>query len=88
MAIEAMRFLRPITVGDEVSWYGSFVEESEHSVGVKIGTSAPDRAGEAAEKGTEGVFAYPALDDHDKPCVLRDGSSNGAAAPQPPGRES
>jgi acyl-CoA thioesterase YciA len=89
VAIEAMHFLRPITAGDEVSYYGSFVEEGEHSVSVKIGTSAPDRAEEAAEQVTEGVFAYAALDDHDKPRALREGSSEGAAGPlQPPGTAS
>lgn len=88
VAIE-MHFLRPITAGDEVSYYGSFVEEGEHSISVKIGTLAPDRAEEAAEQVTEGVFAYAALDDHGTPCALREGSSEGAAGPlQPPGTAS
>ncbi|MFL6231002.1 MAG: acyl-CoA thioesterase, partial [Pyrinomonadaceae bacterium] len=32
VGIEAMQFLRPIGVGDEVSCYCSLVEEGEHSV--------------------------------------------------------
>ena len=67
VAIEAMRFLRPIAVGDEVSCYCRMVEEGEHSISVKIETWAASRAGEKTEKVTEGVFAYVAVDDNGKP---------------------
>ena len=67
VAIEAMRFLRPISVGDEVSCYCTLVEEGEHSISVKIETWASSRAGEETEKVTEGVFAYVAVDDAGKP---------------------
>lgn len=75
VAIDAMRFLRPIAVGDEVSCYCSLVEEGEHSIKVKIETWASSRAGDNAEKVTEGVFAYVAVDEHGKPRVLSEGSS-------------
>lgn len=70
--IEAMRFLRPIAVGDEVSCYCSLVHESEHSITVKIETWASSRGSEAAEKVTEGVFAYVAVDDNGKPRAVGD----------------
>ena len=70
MGIEAMKFLRPISVGDEMSCYCSLVEESEHSISVKIETWASSRGGEEAEKVTEGVFAYVAVDDKGKPRAL------------------
>ena len=63
VGIDAMRFLRPIAVGDEVSCYCSLVKEGEHSINVKIETWASSRAGEKTEKVTEGVFAYVAVDD-------------------------
>jgi hypothetical protein len=56
VAIEAMRFLRPIAVGDEVSCYCTLVDEGNHSISVKIETWAASRAGEETEKVTEGVF--------------------------------
>jgi acyl-CoA thioesterase YciA len=67
VAIEAMKFLRPIAVGDEVSCYCTLVDEGEHSISVKIETWAASRAGEDNEKVTEGVFAYVAVDDQGKP---------------------
>jgi acyl-CoA thioesterase YciA len=70
VGIEAMRFLRPIAVGDEVSCYCSLVDQGEHSISVKIETWASSRAGEKAEKVTEGVFAYVAVDDSGKPREL------------------
>ena len=67
VAIEAMRFLRPIAVGDEVSCYCALVDESEHSMSVKIETWASARGGDDSEKVTEGVFAYVAVDETGNP---------------------
>ena len=71
VSIEAMHFLRPIAVGDEVSCYCSLVDEGEHSVSVKIETWAALRSGEDAEKVTEGVFKYVAVGEDGKPRSLR-----------------
>lgn len=75
VAIDAMRFLRPIAVEDEVRCYRSLVEEGEHSVTVKIEAWASTRAGDTAEKVKEGVFAFVAVDEHGKPRALADRSS-------------
>ncbi|WP_306440332.1 acyl-CoA thioesterase [Methylobacterium sp. WL64] len=42
VSIDAMRFLRPIEVGDEVSVYCSLQEEGYSSIAVKIETCARD----------------------------------------------
>ena len=65
--IEAMRFLRPVEVGDEVSCYCSLDDQGETSVTVKIETWVRDRTGRDPEKVTEGLFTYVALDDAGKP---------------------
>ena len=67
VAIEAMRFLRPVSVGDEVSCYCSVLEVGETSLRVKIETWSRGRGGEEAEKVTEGVFTFVAIDDKGKP---------------------
>ena len=67
VAIEAMRFLRPVSVGDEVSCYCSVLEVGETSLRVKIETWSRGRGGEEAEKVTEGVFTFVAIDDNGKP---------------------
>jgi acyl-CoA thioesterase YciA len=70
VSIDAMKFLRPISVGDDVSCYCSLDHKGEHSIAVKIETWAASRDGEKAEKVTEGVFTYVALDDDGKPQEL------------------
>lgn len=58
-----MRFLRPISVGDEVSCYCTLEHEGGSSVAVKIETWARDQSGSSPEKVTEGVFTYVVLDE-------------------------
>jgi len=71
VAIEAMRFLRPISVGDEVSCYCSVVHSGDTSVAVKVETWARGRGhGKNAQKGTEGVFTFVALDEAGQPRKL------------------
>ena len=78
VSIEAMRFLRPIGVGDEVSCYCSLQRTGETSVEVKVETWARGRGrGRNAEKVTEGVFTFVALDDNGKPRPLPEGASGG-----------
>jgi acyl-CoA thioesterase YciA len=67
VAIEAMSFLRPVAVGDEVSCYCSLLKLGDTSVTVKVETWARGRAGEEAEKVTEGVFTFVAIDDIGRP---------------------
>ena len=70
VSIDAMRFLRPIEVGDEVSVYCTLQEEGDTSIAVKIETWVRDRSETNPEKVTEGVFTYVALDEDGKPRAL------------------
>jgi acyl-CoA thioesterase YciA len=76
VSIDAMRFLRPISVGDEVSVYCTLQEEGDTSIAVKIETWVRDRSGTNPEKVTEGVFTYVALDEDGKPRTLDGNGSN------------
>ena len=66
VAIDAMRFLRPVEVGDVVSCYCSLVEQGEHSLKIRIETWARGRGRPDSEKVTEGVYTFVALDEHGK----------------------
>ncbi|WP_348645152.1 hotdog domain-containing protein [Methylobacterium sp. P1-11] len=66
-----MRFLRPISVGDEVSCYCTLHQEGETSLAVKVETWVRERSGRHPEKVTEGVLTYVAVDDDGKPRSLR-----------------
>ena len=70
VSIDAMRFLRPISVGDEVSVYCTLKEKGDTSLAVRIETWVRDRSGTNAEKVTEGVFTYVALGEDGKPRAL------------------
>ena len=67
VSIDAMRFLRPVEVGDEVTCYCSLAHAGESSIAVKIETWAQGREELRAEKVTEGVFTYVALGKDGKP---------------------
>ena len=70
VSIEAMRFLRPVEVGDEVSCYCTLDHTGDTSVAVKIETWTRDRTGADAQKVTEGVFTFVALGEDGKPRKL------------------
>ena len=72
VSIEAMEFLRPVAVGDEVSCYCSLAKRGDTSVTVRIETWARGRAADVSEKVTEGTFTFVAIDEHGKPRSLRD----------------
>lgn len=72
VSVEAMEFLQPVTVGDEVSCYCSLVREGKTSITVKIETWSRARASAKSDKVTEGVFTFVAIDDDGKPRPLPD----------------
>lgn len=72
VAIEAMRFLRPVAVGDEVSCYCSLKDAGETSIAVKVETWARGRGrGKPLEKVTEGIFTFVALGEDGKPKAFK-----------------
>ncbi|HWH21837.1 MAG TPA: acyl-CoA thioesterase [Allosphingosinicella sp.] len=72
VSIEAMKFLHPISVGDEVSCFCSSEDEGKSSVKVKIETWTRSRGGKNPEKVTEGLFTFVAVGEDGKPRRLDD----------------
>ncbi len=72
-SIDAMRFLRPIAVGDEVRCSCTLQDGGEMSFGGKVEVWVRDRIGGDGEKVTEGVFTAVAVDDDGKPRQGNDG---------------
>ena len=73
VAVEAMKFLHPIAVGDEVSCFCCSEEERAASVKVRIETWTRSPGGKDAEKVTEGIFTFVAVDEDGRPRRLEDG---------------
>lgn len=63
VAIEAMRFHRPINVGDLVSCYANITRTGTTSITVHVETWVNRRLGDEWVKVTEGTFIYVAIDE-------------------------
>ena len=71
IAVDAMTFLRPGYVGDEVSCYCETEKLGRTSVTVKIETWVRrDRLTDESIQVTEAVYTYVAIDDNRKPQLL------------------
>src|SRR5579871_201395 len=68
VAIEAMKFLRPVMVGDLVTCYGEVLRIGRTSIAIRIETWARRlTALNEPVKVTEGVFTYVAIGDDRRP---------------------
>jgi len=70
IAIEAMRFHKPIAVGDVVSLYGKLVKIGNTSITVHLETWARKISSGKQVKVTEGTFVYVAISREGKPRLL------------------
>ena len=76
VAIEGMKFLRPVHVGDLVSCYAEIEKIGTTSICVKIEVTAIRASERNAEvmrevKVTEGSFIFVALDENDRPRPIK-----------------
>lgn len=72
IALDGMVFHRPVSVGDEVSIYARVLATGRTSIRVHVEAwkRARNDAHAQAERVTEGVFTYVAIDDDRKPRPL------------------
>ncbi|MDB5452651.1 MAG: acyl-CoA thioesterase [Caulobacteraceae bacterium] len=69
-AVDGMAFLRPVVVGDEVSFYASLISEGRSSMKIHVEAWRRHREAEDTVKVTEATFTYVALGDDRKPRPL------------------
>ncbi len=62
VAVEAMKFLQPVRVGDEVSVYAELVETGRTSMTIDVEAWRRDRAGSERSKVTQARFIFVAID--------------------------
>ena len=72
IAIEAMRFHKPIAVGEVVSLYGKIVKIGRTSITVHLETWACRNSSGKEVKVTEGTIVYVAISRDGKPRLLPD----------------
>ncbi|MGB3408227.1 MAG: acyl-CoA thioesterase [Jannaschia sp.] len=72
VAVEAMQFLRPVKVGDEVTLYATLKTVGRTSMRIHIDVWARPRYGTAAAKVTDADFVFVALDGEGNPRAILD----------------
>lgn len=72
VAVDSMRFHRPIQVGDLVSCFAEIIKVGRTSISVNVDTWAERRTNGKAVKVTEGTFVYVAIDDDGDPRPVED----------------
>lgn len=66
IAIESMKFIAPVHVGDVVCCYGEMLKIGRTSIRIEIQTWALGAGEESRRLVTKGVFTYVAIDDNGK----------------------
>ncbi|WP_135077127.1 acyl-CoA thioesterase [Terasakiella sp. SH-1] len=66
VGVEAMSFLKPVSVGDVVCVYTDIVREGTTSMAIMVELWVLRQSGLNREKVTEGVFTFVAIDDNGK----------------------
>jgi acyl-CoA thioesterase YciA len=67
VAVEAMKFHRPVRIGDVVSVFADVVKVGRTSITVRVETWVTRRDSAQPLKVTEGTFVYVAIDDDGEP---------------------
>jgi len=72
VAVEAMQFLRPVKVGDEVTLYASLRAVGRTSMRIHIDVWARPRFEDVSQKVTAADFVFVALDEDGQPRSIED----------------
>ncbi|SCA55781.1 putative hydrolase [Candidatus Terasakiella magnetica] len=64
VGVEAMSFLKPVSVGDVVCVYTDIVREGNTSMAIMVELWVLRQSGLIREKVTEGIFTFVAIDDN------------------------
>ena len=70
VAIEAMKFLLPVKVGDTVTCYGKVLKRGSTSISINLRVTAQGVSSNNNKDVTSGIFIYVAIDQEGKPRQL------------------
>lgn len=73
VAVDAMTFLSPVHVGDEVSLYATVVSAGRTSLRIAVEAWRRGREGEETGRVTEATFTFVAIDEDRRPRALPPG---------------
>ena len=72
VAVEGMKFLSPVFVGDEVTIYARIQETGRSSMRIAVEAWRRARASDEVTKVTQAIFVFVAIDDARRPRALPD----------------
>jgi len=70
VAVEAMSFLSPVAVGDEVSLFATIARVGRTSLRIEVEAWRRARESEQSTKATEAVFTFVAIDGEGRPRAI------------------
>ena len=70
VAIEGMKFLLPVKVGDTVTCFGKVIKKGNSSVTINLRVTAEDIGNNKLKDVTNGIFIYVAIDSEGNPRQL------------------
>ncbi len=78
IAVEGMKFIRPVHVGDEVTLFANLLRVGRTSMCIHVEAWRRQRHAEETEKVTHAEFTFVALDDEGKPRPVKPDGGDGA----------
>ncbi len=72
VAVEGMKFLSPVSVGDEVTIYARITETGRSSMRIAVEAWRRARASDEVTRVTQAVFVFVAIDENRRPRALPD----------------
>ncbi|WP_176592330.1 acyl-CoA thioesterase [Sphingobium sp. EM0848] len=72
VAVESMKFISPILLGDIVSVYAHEERRGRTSIAIRVDIVATRGRGQSEVNVTSGLFTFVALDEHQRPRPLPD----------------
>ena len=73
VAVDAMSFIRPVKIGDEVTVYCELVSTGRTSLNIAVEAWRRDRSDEMDQRVTKAVFKFVAIDAEGKPRPVNPG---------------
>ena len=71
VSVDAMSFLRPVKIGDEVSVYCTLLSTGRTSMNISVEAWRRERSEETDERVTKAVFKFVAIDAEGRPRPVR-----------------
>jgi acyl-CoA thioesterase YciA len=71
VAVEAMSFLRPVKIGDEVTVYCELLSTGRTSMNISVEAWRRERSDETDQRVTKAVFKFVAIDEERRPRLLQ-----------------